>query len=718
MMHGVRNVSRVVRQSWIVSHGSCTAVPRQLPTPVRFRPLPASGAPGTTAAALAGARYCRSMAVAGSESPAAARRRRTRQAVKLTAAGAGAAAVTAAATTGVLFGQARQARRIIPWPRRRRRAATASTARSTPGRAPHAGRARRLVRGRLRRAPPPARPRVRCWPPACPGGCAVRYGCAAWPWSAHLGPAAPQVEAALDVEPDLAVILIGANDVTHRDADQVAVRHLAEAVRALRAAGAEVVVGTCPDLGAIQPIQPPLRWLARRWSRQLAAAQTVAVVEAGGWTVSLGDLLGPRFAPEPKRMFAWDRFHPSAEGYAMAAAGAAADGAVARSVPTGEPRTAPARGEGVRSLPKAAQEAARHAGTEVSGAQVHGQERGAGRPVGPAAPPPDLLRCRRRRRRTRTTAPGDRRPVDGRRDVRPRRERHEPGLRRHEDGTTGPGRALTLIAGTVGGAAVLAAEALAGPGPPLRAAGSRPGAALDARRRPRRRRCGWCCSATPPRSASGSSRVERDRRRPARRAARRGRPTGSRRVRPVQCRRSSGSRSADLATQVARALLGTAPDVAVILIGANDATALRRPREAAAHLGAAVRRLRDAGVEVVVGTCPDLGAVRAIAAAAAADRRLARAADRPGADRRGAGGRRRGRSTSPRETGPVFRADAGTLCHDGFHPSGRRLPGLGARAAPGRRGGGRRPPLGADPRTDPRRRSAQVTRRLTLAHAD
>jgi lysophospholipase L1-like esterase len=46
-----------------------------------------------------------------------------------------------------------------------------------------------------------------------------------------------------------------------------------------------------------------------------------------------------------------------------------------------------------------------------------------------------------------------------------------------------------------------------------------------------------------------------------------------------------GSRSADLATQVARALLGPPPDVAVILVGANDATGLRRPLDAAAALG-------------------------------------------------------------------------------------------------------------------------------------
>ncbi|MEU9504979.1 SGNH/GDSL hydrolase family protein [Micromonospora sp. NPDC048170] len=130
----------------------------------------------------------------------------------------------------------------------------------------------------------------------------------------------------------------------------------------------------------------------------------------------------------------------------------------------------------------------------------------------------------------------------------------------------------------------------------------------------------------------------------------------------------SGSRSTDLATQVARALLGERPDVAVILIGANDATSLRRPVEAAAYLGAAVHRLREARVEVVVGTCPDLGAVRAIApplrqVVGWSGRRVARAQTAAVLD---AGGTVVDLAT---ETGPVFRADAGTLCHDGYHPS-------------------------------------------------
>jgi lysophospholipase L1-like esterase len=130
----------------------------------------------------------------------------------------------------------------------------------------------------------------------------------------------------------------------------------------------------------------------------------------------------------------------------------------------------------------------------------------------------------------------------------------------------------------------------------------------------------------------------------------------------------AGSRSADLGTQVARALVGVRPDVAVIMIGAGDATALRRPTEAAAHLAAAVRRLRDADVEVVVGTCPDLGACRAFAPPL---RQLVGWLGRRVAIAQAAAAHTAGADVVDlaAETGAVFRADAGALCFDGFHPS-------------------------------------------------
>jgi lysophospholipase L1-like esterase len=117
--------------------------------------------------------------------------------------------------------------------------------------------------------------------------------------------------------PQLAAIMIGANDVTHRVPLTEAADALGDAVARLRAAGCEVVVGTCPDLGTIRPVQPPLRWLARHWSRKLALLQSQAVTTAGGCSVPIGALLGPEFATRAE-LFGPDRFHPSAEGYATA----------------------------------------------------------------------------------------------------------------------------------------------------------------------------------------------------------------------------------------------------------------------------------------------------------------------------------------------------------------------------------------------------------------
>ena len=180
-------------------------------------------------------------------------------------------------------------------------------------------------------------------------------------------------------KPDVVLIMIGANDVTHRVDRATAVRHLELAVREIRALGSEVVVGTCPDLGTIEPLAQPLRLLARRWSRDLAAAQTIAVVEAGGRTVSLGDLLGKEFAASPKTMFSEDRFHPSAAGYAKAAAALLPSVCAALGVwghDDADRRPEARRGEGVGPVAGAAGQAVKDAGSEVSPTEVGGQDRG------------------------------------------------------------------------------------------------------------------------------------------------------------------------------------------------------------------------------------------------------------------------------------------------------------------------------------------------------
>ena len=187
---------------------------------------------------------------------------------------------------------------------------------------------------------------------------------------------AGQVDTALLDGPRIAVILIGVNDIKARTLPSVSVRQLEQAVRRLRAAHCEVVVGTCPDLGVVRPIVPPLRQVARAWSNRLAAAQTIAVVEAGGRTVSMGSLLAPKFASDPA-LWGPDRFHPSAAGYAAAAEAllpsvAAAAGIGRDAIEQPEPF----RGEAVLPIAKAAVAAAESAGTEVSAAQVAGRDRG------------------------------------------------------------------------------------------------------------------------------------------------------------------------------------------------------------------------------------------------------------------------------------------------------------------------------------------------------
>ncbi|WP_153506472.1 SGNH/GDSL hydrolase family protein [Cumulibacter manganitolerans] len=127
-----------------------------------------------------------------------------------------------------------------------------------------------------------------------------------------------QVTDVLPEKPDVAVIMIGANDVTARTKPAVACRYLGEVVTRLRAHGVEVVVATCPDLGTVRPIPQPLRSFARKWSRDMAAAQIVAVIQAGGRTVALGSSLGPAFATY-RELWSEDGFHPSAAGYATAA---------------------------------------------------------------------------------------------------------------------------------------------------------------------------------------------------------------------------------------------------------------------------------------------------------------------------------------------------------------------------------------------------------------
>jgi lysophospholipase L1-like esterase len=127
---------------------------------------------------------------------------------------------------------------------------------------------------------------------------------------------ASQIGHATAWKPDLALIIIGANDLTRFAPPQRAARQLADAVRALRSAGAQVVVAPAPDLSVVPWVPPEMRTAVRAGSRMLQQAQTRAAAAAGAWIADLGVTSTEAFATDPA-LFSADRFHPSSAGYAV-----------------------------------------------------------------------------------------------------------------------------------------------------------------------------------------------------------------------------------------------------------------------------------------------------------------------------------------------------------------------------------------------------------------
>lgn len=127
-----------------------------------------------------------------------------------------------------------------------------------------------------------------------------------------------QVDNALVDPPDIALVIVGGNDVTTKMRIRTSASMLGVQLRRLRSAGAGVVMCTCPDLGAIKPIPQPLRAIVQRWSLTLARAQRREAEAAGAVAFCSAELLSPEFRSRPE-LFSADRFHPSGAGYAMAA---------------------------------------------------------------------------------------------------------------------------------------------------------------------------------------------------------------------------------------------------------------------------------------------------------------------------------------------------------------------------------------------------------------
>ena len=129
--------------------------------------------------------------------------------------------------------------------------------------------------------------------------------------SAQLG---AQVRRAEALRPDLAVVVIGANDLARFVPVVRAAADLGAAVGALRATGSDVVVVPAPDMSSIPFVPQAFRAAVRNACALLQQHQT-RVAEAAGATVAhIAVEIGGAFALDPA-LFSADRFHPSSAGY-------------------------------------------------------------------------------------------------------------------------------------------------------------------------------------------------------------------------------------------------------------------------------------------------------------------------------------------------------------------------------------------------------------------
>ena len=131
--------------------------------------------------------------------------------------------------------------------------------------------------------------------------------------SADLG---AQVERARPWAPDLAVLVVGANDLTRLVPPERAAASLAAAVRSLAAAGTRVVVAPAPDLSVVPHVPEAFRGIVRLGSDALRAAQVRAATRQGALVADAEGATARAFAADPS-LFSADRFHPSSAGYAL-----------------------------------------------------------------------------------------------------------------------------------------------------------------------------------------------------------------------------------------------------------------------------------------------------------------------------------------------------------------------------------------------------------------
>jgi lysophospholipase L1-like esterase len=127
-----------------------------------------------------------------------------------------------------------------------------------------------------------------------------------------------QLSKALSYRPDVALVAVGANDVTHLTRYASARSSLQQTIKALRRVNPEIkiVLTGSPDMGSVPRFPQPVRWLAGERTKGLNRMVSQLAQDERVIFAPIAERTGPTFRRNP-RLFAPDKFHPNTEGYRL-----------------------------------------------------------------------------------------------------------------------------------------------------------------------------------------------------------------------------------------------------------------------------------------------------------------------------------------------------------------------------------------------------------------
>jgi lysophospholipase L1-like esterase len=126
-----------------------------------------------------------------------------------------------------------------------------------------------------------------------------------------------QVPEALTMKPDLVLIEIGGNDVTHLSTIRTVRVEMGNALDRLKAGGINVVVAGPPHMGTSRAFAQPLRALSGWRGRAVRRAIEAQARKRGVEYVDLSAGTHDEFERFPMKYYSKDWFHPGAGGYRL-----------------------------------------------------------------------------------------------------------------------------------------------------------------------------------------------------------------------------------------------------------------------------------------------------------------------------------------------------------------------------------------------------------------